>query len=131
MTKKNFLIFTLIGIIIFLISLFATKIGICRYINTSCSQIFDPIAETFLIFIPLFFLSLITYKMRDIVFQAWLKFAYIWVPLTIVLTLFAPEYDPSLLPITKGVVSFFMSAIFLVVSLIIVFFKHRSIKINR
>ncbi|MFZ2769563.1 MAG: hypothetical protein WA048_03105 [Minisyncoccia bacterium] len=64
--------------------------------------------------------------MRDVVFQAWLKFTYVWVPLTIIFTLIAPEYDPSLLPITKGVVSFYMSVLFLIISIVIITIKSRA-----
>ena len=115
MTKKNFLFFSLIGLIVFIISFFSTQIGICK-ISSSCIFIFDPIAETLIIFVPFFLLSLIIYKMRDEIFKSWLKFTYIWIPLTIILTLLAPEYSQSLLPIfTKGFISFFFSIVFLVV----------------
>lgn len=39
------------------------------------------------LFIPLFFLSLITYRLRDEVFTAWWNFARWWVPIIIVITL--------------------------------------------
>jgi len=91
----------------------------------------DFLSEVIIIlapFIAIFLLSLITYKMRDEIFRAWIKFTYVWVPLTLVLTFLAPEYDSSLLPITKSVVSFGMSFLFLIISLIIIITKSISLK---
>jgi len=115
-------IISLIGVLSFIVFLFATKLGICS-INSSCIFTTDPIAETLLIFIPVFILSLITHKLKNETFQAWLKFSYVWIPLTIILTLLVPEYSNSLVPVEKAGVSFLMSALFLLISLIIIIKK--------
>ena len=124
MTKKQILWIGFLGIIAFLVSVFSIDIKLCpSYSYSSCSQFFSFFGETIFIFIPLFLLSLITYKMRDNIFQTWFKFARIWVPLTIILVLLSPEYGNALLPVEKGTVSFFMSALFLIISLIIIIYK--------
>ena len=129
LNKKNVLWISGIITIIFLVSNIVGTYNICgKYSIGNCPSIIHNILILFLIFISIFILSLITYKMRDLVFQSWLKFAYVWVPLTIVLTFMAPEYDSSLLPITKGVVSFYMSLLFLIISTIIITLKYRSSK---
>ena len=75
----------------------------------------------FLPIIPLFFFSLITYKMRDEVFRAWLRFAYAWIPLSLLLIFLAPEYTYDwMYPVVKGTVAFFSSLLFACISLIII-----------
>ena len=119
---------SILGIILFTFSIFPEKVGLCKIVP-SCFYTFDPIAEVIFIFVPIFILSLITYKMREEIFRAWVKFTYVWVPLTIIFTLLAPEYTNSLLPIfEKGFVSFSMSFLFLLISLIIIISKHFSLK---
>ena len=131
MTKKNIIIISIAGVVFFCLFIFSTQIGICKVNDLLCFQRFDTFAEHILIFIPLFLLSLITYKMKDIIFQAWFKFARVWVPLSIILIILSPEYGNSLLPVEKGSVSFFMSALFLIISLIIIAYKSfKNSKLN-
>lgn len=77
----------------------------------------------FLFFLPLFLLSLITYKMRKEIFEKFRSFAMWWIPLMIFLVLLAPQNDSSLIPIDKGRVSFGMSILFLLISLILITWK--------
>lgn len=74
--------------------------------------------------IPLFILSLITYKMRGEVYSAWLKFTYVWIPLTMFMILIAPEYGNAFLPIEKGTVAGFFSLLYILISLIIIIWKY-------
>lgn len=81
--------------------------------------------------VTIFFLSLITYKMRDEIFHTWLKFAYWCVPLTIVLTLLTPGGRggwgiPSL--IDPETVSFVFSALFALISSIIILVKYFKLR---
>ncbi len=116
----------IISIILLLINFIGTY-KTCN-LDINCAQLLADTLRILFIIIPTFILSLITYKMRDAVYQAWLKFAYVWVPLTIILTLIAPEYNPSLFPITKGVVSFYMSVLFVIISTGIIIIKFRTSK---
>jgi hypothetical protein len=94
-----------------------------------CTDFLYDIIIIFEIFLPLFLLSLITYKMRDEIFRTWMKFTYVWVPLTLILVFIAPEYQNSWLPIyEKGFVSFVMSFLFLLISLILIIVRHISLK---
>ncbi len=100
-------------------------VGMCGNISDLISHTASFVRPFFIIFI----LSLITYRMREEIFQAWIKFAYVWVPLTLFLVFIVPEYDSSLLPIvTKGPISFFFSFLFLIISLIIIISKSHSLK---
>ena len=57
------------------------------YENTTCQKvIIDLLMGTIpytIIFVPFFFFSLVTYKMRDEIFRSWSVFTVWWVPLTI------------------------------------------------
>ena len=77
-------------------------------------------------FWPITVFSLITYPLREETFQSWLHFAKWFVPLSILLVLLTPDgqsggYMPSL--IDKQVIAFLTSALFTLVSLIIIIYK--------
>jgi len=81
--------------------------------------------ENISIFIPIFLFSLITYKMRNEIFRVWMKLTYIWLPLTLILVFIAPEYQNSWLPIyEKSFVSFVMSSLYVIISLILIIAKY-------
>ena len=77
---------------------------------------------------PLVFIfSLLTYKMHEKVFRAWLHFAYWWVPLSIILTLITPDGGggwgiPNL--ISREIVAITSSSLFAIISLIIIIWKY-------
>lgn len=129
MKKKYVLVTSVIGTLVFFASLFPENTGICNLVNASCVFFFDPIAENLLPIIPLFLLSLITYKMRDEVYRAWIRFAYVWIPLSMFLILIAPEYSADwMFPIVKGTVAFFSSLLFVIISLIIIVWKYFAMR---
>src|SRR3989344_3055223 len=65
--------------------------------------------------IPLFILSFITYKMREEVYRAWLRFSYVWIPLSMILIFLAPQYASDwMFPIEKGTVAFFSSLLLII-----------------
>lgn len=84
-----------------------------------------PLATTFL-------LSLITYKMRDEVFLAWLRFAYWWIPLSMFFTLITPGSSgggfgiPSVFD--KEFLAFILSALFFIISLVIIVRKALTLR---
>ena len=128
MKKSNVLIIGTTGSLILFYVAYISINGLCIY-KYLCSRLHDDsMMAVFLPFIPLFLLSLVTYKMRDETFHVWLKFTYVWVPLTIILTFLSPEYGNSLLPIEKSSVSFTMSLLFLFISLIIIISKSLSLR---
>jgi hypothetical protein len=64
--------------------------------------------------------------MKDEVFKTWSKFTYYFIPITILLVLFTPNdagsnFFPTL--ISKGIVAFLVSWLFVIISLIIVITK--------
>ncbi len=88
-----------------------------------CGNIVFNIATILLISLPTFILSIITYFMKDQIISAWLKFAYWWIPLTMLLVFLVsfasgPSYFPNLL--SNSAVSFLMYCLFFIISLIII-----------
>ncbi|MDO8520891.1 MAG: hypothetical protein Q7S52_02135 [bacterium] len=86
LTKKNVLIAGLAGVLLFIMAMFPVDLGICGENSYYCRKNLDA-AELLLIpFVVFVFFSLITYKMRNEVFEHWIKFAIWGVPALIILT---------------------------------------------
>jgi len=84
----------------------------------SAILIFTPV-------IPLFLLSLITYKMRDSVYRAWLRFAQVWIPLSMIAIYLAPVYSNDLMfLVVKSTVAFGSSLLFIIISLLIIGYQY-------
>lgn len=66
------------------------------------------------------FLSIIFLLLREEIFRAWIKFARIYLPISILIILWAPSSDGSLFPIDKEVMSWLTSVLFLFISLVII-----------
>ena len=126
MTKKSVL--CLSGIVsILLITL--DRVGTFRLCgaNTygSCMDVAYNVIILFLPVLPLFLFSLITFKMSEGVFQAWWRFARVFVPLAMFLILITPAYTHNwMFPVTKGTVAVALSLLFVVVSLVQIIRKH-------
>ena len=69
------------------------------------------------------FLSLAIFFLREEIFHAWIKFARIYLPIAILLILWAPSSDSSLFPLDKEVMSLVTSVLFLFISLLIIGIK--------
>lgn len=99
--------------------------GNCPFILTRIGINLFPV-------IPLFLLSLITYKMRDEVYRTWVRFVVVWVPLSMFAIFFSPEYADSfgiaLYPITKSSIAFVSSILFIIISLILIIWKWFSLR---
>lgn len=123
MTKKNILIGALTGIAIAYMIDYGRKFGISR-------EIYKFVAEPlFNLSLSLLIISAIIIFVRDQIFYSWLKFAYWWLSITILLVLIVPTNDGSLLPITKEIVSLWMSGLFIFISLVIIVIK--SLKLRK
>jgi hypothetical protein len=86
MTKKNILWGSGIGGGLFVFFLLALLYNFCGSYRNICKDVYGLIVYPFSVLPFVFLLSLITYKMRDEVFQAWWSFARWFVPLIIVVT---------------------------------------------
>ncbi len=129
-----------ISILISIVLLIADNLGNTKLCTTigyldgniyPCMDVLYLIELMFLSFLPITIFSLITYPLREETFRSWLRFAKWWVPMSMLLVLITPDgqsggYMPSL--IDKQVVAFLTSAVFIIISLIIVLYK--SIKLR-
>jgi len=86
MNKKSDLWISLIGVGLFFIAMYPVNMGICDKSSYDCRKTSDSMQMILGIFSFIFILSLITYKMREEVFQAWWKFARWFVPLIMLVT---------------------------------------------
>ena len=84
----------------------------------------ETLASTIIVLIPilpLFLFSLITYWMPETIYRAWFKFALVWIPLSMLLIFISPEYSSDwMYRIEKGTVAFGMSALFVIISILII-----------
>lgn len=112
-------------IIVFIISIFLVSIAFLidfLYRNSFFSRdIYKIIAEPlFYIGSSLFIISIFYFFLKDEVFKPWLKFTYIWLPLSIIFTLITPGGNGSFFVSLwdKEMTVIFMSALYVVVSII-------------
>lgn len=129
MTKKTVLVASILGVVVFGFAMFTSIKGICS-MDLICSRPHNNVLGPILFpVIPLFIFSLVTYKMKDEVFQLWWKFARIWTPLSMLAILIAPEYASNILsPIEKGSVALFFSGMFILISTVLVVFQRSNLR---
>lgn len=128
MTKKKMFWGSLGGIAIYLLLMFLRNYCFvqehCRGLWNPLSPHVDSIGSFLFLFPFVFFFSLITYKMREEVFRAWFNFTKWWVPISIFLILITPGSSgggfgiPSVFD--KGFLAFILSALFFIISLVII-----------
>ncbi len=132
--KRTVLIFSVVVSGFLLVWNVMGNYAICNFLVTdgaltNCPFILTKVGINFFPIIPLFLFSLITYKMRDEIYRAWLRFAYVWIPLSMVAILLAPEYSGDwMYPVVKGTVAFFSSVLFALVSLGIIIWRYATVK---
>lgn len=133
-TKKYVLIGTLTLVIVEYATIYPEKFGICRLIsNTNCIYgFFDNSFRDPFFILSLFLLAtvLLAILFRDQIFRTWLKFSFWVFPLTVLVTMVQPNggggYFPSL--ITKEIVSWWAGGAFAVISLVLITYKHLTLK---
>lgn len=67
-------------------AMFPVNLGICEKSSYDCRKTSDSVQMVLGVFSLIFFFSLITYKMREEVFQTWWKFARWFVPVIMLIT---------------------------------------------
>ena len=74
--------------------------------------------------------SLITYKMRDEMFRAWLRFSYWWIPLSFILILSANNETGHVFPFPslQAVLGIAFPILYAIISLILIVWKHLSMR---
>ena len=92
--------------------------------NYTCIRFLASVIDTAIPVLPLLMFSLVTYFLRDEIFQAWIRFAIWWVPLTMVVIAISPGNDSTFLaPSTKAIFGLLFLILFVVVSIAIIIRK--------
>lgn len=122
MTKKRILIFAGIVSVILMVLNYIGTFNLCGgKIYGVCMDILFDLIMFFVPIIPLFIFSLITYLMRENVFQLWWRFARVWIPISMLAILISPSNSHNwMFPIEKGTVAFVSSVLFTIISLILI-----------
>lgn len=129
MTKRNVLLVSFLGLIFFISAFLISVNGLCSNIYFCDRPHDDSLAAIFFPFFPLFLFSLITYKMREEVFQSWFRFARIYIPASIALILLAPSYSSNwMFPYDKGRAAFLFSSLFIIISIVKIILARRPLK---
>jgi len=129
LSKKTTLAVAALGVTFTIISLFSREVGICPPEYSSCSSVLDQVAEIFFISVPLLILSIVTFYMHEQIYKSWFAFVRCWIPLSVTFILLVPEYGGHFMNfIAKGNITFVMSLIFIVVSVIIIAYKYFALK---
>lgn len=115
--------------VIFAIGLMGTY-SLCAN-NDGCANTLHLFFQIFLPTLPLFVFSLVTYFLPKRVFKMWFRFAVVWIPLSIILIAFTPEYAGDFLySYGKGVIAFYSSILFSIISIGIILFAWLGKKKN-
>lgn len=126
--KKNILVTSGLATGLLLLLNTIGTIRLCGGNEGSCVDNWYNIMVTAIPIIPLFIFSLATYKLNERVYLTWLNFTKWWIPLSIFGILISPSYSNDwIYPIEKGTVALFFSLVYLVVSLVLILYKHFSL----
>ena len=125
MKKNTFLISVVFSAVWFIINYNGTYFWCDIIIRDGhyghCPFILADVLDIFLVVIPFSIFSLITYPMKEEIFQSWWKFSRIWMPLSMLSILISPSYANNwMFPIEKGNVAFFLSLAFVCISVFII-----------
>ncbi len=120
MTKKNILWISLVYFI-YAVSLFlVTETCHRSWCNIHDDDVLGVILFIFFPLLAVFLFSLITYRMKDEVFQVWRNFSYWFIPLTMFLTLITPDSNSVIMSWGKEVPAMGMTILYVFISTIII-----------
>ncbi len=108
-----------------MVAMFSVDLGICFNYSSKCYNTSDLIISYTYIFIAVFVFSIITSKLKEATFQNWRDFSFFAVFLFLVFISFLPTRTHGLdfVPLTKGIVAFFLTILYSIISLILIVYK--------
>ena len=136
-TKKNVFIASLIGGVIMLLFIFLSETHICYEMWNWCRinlwELMKKITPFLLPSLPIFLCSLITYRLRDDIFNTWLKGTAVMLPIMMFFILRSSEgaYGGALasaMTVTRAEAALQLSVIYFVFSLILIAYKSFSLR---
>ncbi|HAS00184.1 MAG: hypothetical protein US57_C0011G0037 [Candidatus Moranbacteria bacterium GW2011_GWC2_37_73] len=107
--------------------------GLCKRTDASCIDEYiysHDILSTLLIFfaVPIFIISFIMLFLREQIFDAWLKFAIIFAPSSIIFIAISSPQGDMFFPSIRELAIFLLPVIFLISSFGIIFWESRKAK---
>jgi hypothetical protein len=131
MTKKISLILGVIFSVLFFLSAYQKNMGLCGSNYNQCWKVADILWPVFLFGLPVFLLTLVSYRMNDQVLQSWWHFAYWWIPISVLFIVTTPSVNHSW-AVSFGpkpeTVMLIASALFFAISLVIIVYKSYSLR---
>lgn len=128
---QSLLSISVIGLLVGVVLGMSGKIGICSANDWKCIDKVGVIAEPlFVISIPFIVILFLLFFLPEKFFRAWQRFATVYLPLGILLIIFAPSLsrDP-LFNFDKEYVTWATSILFFIISLAIIFYQ--AVKYHR
>lgn len=132
--NKHLLIISGVTSVLLIVWEYVGNYRLCEYVSSdgklgNCPEILSSLELLLVFAIPLFVLTILIRFLSDAIYESWFRFVRWWIPLSIFLTAVAPAYSHDwMFPIEKGNVTFLMTSMFVVVSIIIITFKYFSLK---
>lgn len=121
MKKTNFLIVSSVLALLAILLGTVEPFRLCGSYWRECMNYNYVIASTLIPSLSFFLISLIAYFTPEQIFKSWAKFAVVWVPLSMLAILVAPEYSGDFLfPIEKGSVALLTTVVFVVCSFLLI-----------
>lgn len=130
-TKKKVLAMAFVGTVISLILTSEQFYDFC-FSGGHCWHLYnfvDSISNLFVFFPVILLFSLVTYKMRDEVFIAWVKFTLFWVPLSVFFVAITPDTSAMLQVVDKEFITALFLGLFALISVVII--SVRSYQLRR
>lgn len=123
-TGRKVVIFSLIGAIVFFVSVFvdiSVPVDVC-YKGEFCGDISQILAKFSFLFISILFFSLLTLKLKKS-FISWKKFTFTYLPIYLFIIFLFPRGRDPLLPITEELVALFLTCVYSIISILLILYK--------
>ncbi len=121
-TKIKILYVTTLFVVLYFVSYFNSVIGLpLVYKKLCCAD--DKTLNLFLISLPIFIFSVASLKLKDKAFVFWRSFTFIFILFYIFLYFIAPTKGDGFIWIQREAVSFFLTILYTLVSLILIIYK--------
>ena len=125
-TKKIALFVGLLMVALVFVFDASDKIGFCSQYDHGCREFFDSISFSFLPFFLFLLFSLITYRMKEEVFQRWIRFAIWYIPLLIIGYFIYPQGGGLMASSFDAFVFILFISIFVITSTVKIVRAHKS-----
>jgi len=126
-TKKKIIVIGFLGVLVFFLGYFvdiSIHKDVC-YMGEFCGDVSELLTIYFLPFILIFVFSILTYKLKESVFNSWRNFSMWVIPISLIIITFLPTRTHGLdfVPVTKRSIIFLLTILYSIISLVLVIYK--------